>query len=76
MKQAKCGSVHQPEAGWILTRCHVEKQHTFFSANTVVGSAAVGARCAGRCVPHVNGASQMIYREGKEHIIEEVTVGN
>lgn len=74
MKQAECRLVHQHELGWILTRCHVEIQYTFLSANTVAGSAAVGARCAGRCVPHVNGASHRIYREGEEHIIEEMTV--
>lgn len=51
-------------------------QYTLLRANTVAGSAAVGARCAGRCVLHVNGASHWICSEGKEHIDEEKTVLN
>lgn len=68
--------MHQHEVSWVLTRCHFEIQYTVLSANTVAGSAAVGARCAGRCVPHVNGASHRICREGEEHINEEMTVLN
>lgn len=71
-----CRLVHQREVSWVLTRCHVEIQNTFLRANTVIGSAAVGARCAGRCVPHVNGASHWICREGKEHISEEMAALN
>lgn len=69
-------SVLQGEVGWALTRRHVEIQYTFLSADAVPGSAAVGARCAGRCVPHVNGASHWICRQVREHINEEVKVEN
>lgn len=68
--------MHQNEVRWVLTRCHFEIQYTFLTANAVAGSAAVAARCAGRCVLHVNGASRSICSEGEEQINEEMTVLN
>lgn len=59
--------------GWILTRCDIQLQYALLRANTVTGSAAVGPRCAGWCVPHVNVASHRICIKVDECINEEVT---